>query len=1287
MTPARRQPSRRSRDGCLPGSPAAPAGGRGPSPARRAGGGGRSAGRGARAGARVLGVLLIAALLLPAARASGPPDDEGCLSCHAGTEDMHPWLPLTCTECHGGDGRAMTEDGAHVRPRGGWPKDERVMHRGFDPPAVRFRNPSDLRVVDQTCGPCHAEAAAHLPLSLHGTTAGHLNDGLYENGVNPTREAVYGIFPVEDDDVRSPHGLGSLRGIEALRVATRDPDLGDHFADLPRKSCMQCHLYSDGFAVTGRLGQDGLYRSSGCAACHLPYGQDGLSRSADPTIDPFEPGHPLRHQLVAAPPTPVCTTCHVGDASIGNGFRGLAQLYPEMPAGPDIPGTTDRLIANQFFLEDEQRLPPDLHHAAGMHCVDCHGALDVMGDGDLYGAMEHGVAIECTSCHGTPEAYATLEDGRGDGLDHLRRMGDYVVLRSKVDGKAHRVKQARDVVTPGHPDHNPRAALAMTGDHARLECYACHSGWSTNFFGFHFDRNEQFTQLDLITGHDTRGAVSTQERVFATLRQFVLGLNSEGRIAPYMVGFSTMGTVHDRDGGLALDQALPETAAGLSGMTMIHHQTHTTQPAARSCVECHRSPATWGLGTGGATGGSYSLARGLVVTVGERGLETLLLDRESPGESRYLARLPLGGASRVVLDSDPVDGRARTAFVLLSAAGVALVDVSNPAFPQVGAFVAAGDARDLALAGDYLLIANGEGGLRVVDVSDRRAPELVCDLQTREARGLSVQWPRVYVADGPGGLVVVDLAVPTRPRIAGQVRCSPRDPSRPDDASAVATLFQYGRPDGPRARTPARLLAVVANGGEGLSVLDVTEPLAMRRLSAVADAYGNGAAAIDVTLAGRYELGDTTGITPTVERDVAYVTNRQGAGGSVVLLDLTDPVAPVFLERRRQGLDVPGGAALLRSFNPPSLDHRLAVAHEGGLLLLDVTDSEAPVALANLTALAPLSGVAVEAFAFDRMVSETGEQLKDISHEGARYLSTAEIHRVLTVPADVLGRAVDPGRERADLTAAYGDAVLPGGLVENSLPRQERGDSEDFSAEDRLRYGFTIGPTEPLARMVRHVDPRDHDPNGDGLSRAELERLVFAVLDANGDGALDLLEWPRHPHADPRPLDRNGDEVVSRSEMDLGEEVFRFFDVDGDGLVVLTEWPWELVDDAAPVLMYTDPRSLRDVLERPGFDEREPQIYALLAGGLLVKPRDVEDQRLQQLVDRARGQPLSDLANQGAVGDALLRWDIDRDGHVSAAEYAPLEGPARRCDVDGDGDLDEDDRAAPFAWQDRGRRR
>ena len=134
----------------------------------------------------------------------------------------------------------------------------------------------------------------------------------------------------------------------------------------------------------------------------------------------------------------------------------------------------------------------------------------------------------------------------------------------------------------------------------------------------------------------TPGRVNTQEKVFSTFKHLQLGLNDEGRFAPYLVGFCTFCTAYDATGALVVDQQMPKTAAGLSGMTMIHHQPHTTQTRARSCVECHRSGAAWGLGTG-----SFDLGRGLVAVATPGGRRP---DRGGPQERRAERRARRGAA-------------------------------------------------------------------------------------------------------------------------------------------------------------------------------------------------------------------------------------------------------------------------------------------------------------------------------------------------------------------------------------------------------------------------------------------------------------------------------------------------------------------------------------------------------------------------------------------------------------------------------------------------------------------
>jgi len=135
---------------------------------------------------KLLGVLGLAWLLLGAA----PPADR-CASCHRGIEEAHPKLSLTCTTCHGGDGRAASAGQAH---RGMWP------------------NPSDLRVADRTCGAggCHPTIAARVKNNIMAHRSGTQSGTLFPNGLQPTREAVkFSMAPVATAPVELPAGTVS----------------------------------------------------------------------------------------------------------------------------------------------------------------------------------------------------------------------------------------------------------------------------------------------------------------------------------------------------------------------------------------------------------------------------------------------------------------------------------------------------------------------------------------------------------------------------------------------------------------------------------------------------------------------------------------------------------------------------------------------------------------------------------------------------------------------------------------------------------------------------------------------------------------------------------------------------------------------------------------------------------------------------------------------------------------------------------------------------------------------
>jgi hypothetical protein len=921
-------------------------------------------------------------------------DNGTCGICHETLEDMHPFFPVTCVQCHGGDPTKTELADAHVQARSRLPTDERVLGQSFDPAYLRFVDPGNLRVAAASCGPCHSDAVHNVNHSLHATTAGHLGDGLYENGVVGERHPPVSIFDINDgrpDDAERPPG--AVRGLKQIRGftgGTKD-SVSKHFADLPRKACMQCHLWSRGRAVRGRAGMDGDYRGEGCSACHVPYADDGLSLSRDQTIPHFEPGHPREHRMVRFPDTTTCTRCHYGDASIGLSFRGLAQPVPGMPQTPDAPGLHRKRLNGVYYIDDKAATPADVHHQRGMHCVDCHTASDTMGDGFLYKRMEDAVEMSCESCHGTWTDYATLLTKRGNKLPQLERQGADVWLTSRVTGKAHRVKQARDVVRPGSKDYNARAALAMTGDHGKLECYSCHSGWNPNFFGFHFDRNEAFTQLDILSGNRTEGRVTTQEKVFSTFKHFYLGWNSHGRIAPYMVGFSSMATVHAEDGELTLDQALPVTKKGLSGMTMIHHQTHTTTARARACVECHRSATTYGRGSV-----NFRLARDFVVTGGQQGLKLVSLDRKSPADSALICAVGIADVRALAIIPDRLQGHARYVVAASPTEGLVVASTEIPGFPRV-VERAAGmveDPQRLLVADDVLYVADGKAGLRVIDISTPSKPRQIAHLDGLPSYDLHLDGPKLFVAAGAKGLVILDVRRPEDPSIVLRGLDLNGSDTATVDVRRISMLFQY-RPPNPdelaARRSRPRRLAALGTARRGIWLLDATEPHSPFVLMKI----GNGAIT-DLELATVYELGSEGGAIPTQERDLLFATSDN----AFTIFDVTDPTDMASAQAKGR---VPLGAGtrslhVVRVYTPPFLQTYAVVAGEAGLRLIDASRPTNPTLVVTVPGTGLGWDVGMEEFPLDRTVDSTGSPIMDISHEGARWLSQAELLRVLSMP-------------------------------------------------------------------------------------------------------------------------------------------------------------------------------------------------------------------------------------------------------------------------------------------------
>jgi hypothetical protein len=269
---------------------------------------------------------------------------SGCTSakCHVNAESMHQSasVRLGCTDCHGGNPDSVIKSEAHVLPQ-----NKTVFASSANPPRaytawlrekaefVRFVNPGDLRVLDQTCGSagCHERISYKVRKSMM-TYGGMLwGAAAYNNGAYPIKDTAFGesyamdgstlavntVPPPTEDEIRR---LGVLRGIGPLlpwpisrpgnvlrvfeRGALRTPDVGNpDLLDEPGKP--DKNLSTRGFGTGTRtdpvfLGlqktrlldpllyfpgtndQPGDYRASGCTGCHVIYANDSDPEHSGP---------------------------------------------------------------------------------------------------------------------------------------------------------------------------------------------------------------------------------------------------------------------------------------------------------------------------------------------------------------------------------------------------------------------------------------------------------------------------------------------------------------------------------------------------------------------------------------------------------------------------------------------------------------------------------------------------------------------------------------------------------------------------------------------------------------------------------------------------------------------------------------------------------------------------------------------------------------------------------------------------------------------------------------------
>lgn len=276
---------------------------------------------------------------------------RSCILCHDGIEDMHesPAVVLGCIDCHGGNpdtdllhppqpGTAayitlMHQSHVHPRVPGLWrgssrnPEGLHAEYMDESPEFIRFVNPGDLRVAQESCGDCHPKYVYNVQKSIM-TTGAHLwGSAAYNNGIIRNKNYILGesfgpdgeqrqvntvpaptpeelargvlpsLLPLPRWEITQPGDIFRAfeRGGKINRLFVTDPvglpnpfeeggkpdnRLGDRGLgtqlniSVPVLNIHKTRLNDPFLHFMGTNDHPGDYRASGCTACHVVYAND-----------------------------------------------------------------------------------------------------------------------------------------------------------------------------------------------------------------------------------------------------------------------------------------------------------------------------------------------------------------------------------------------------------------------------------------------------------------------------------------------------------------------------------------------------------------------------------------------------------------------------------------------------------------------------------------------------------------------------------------------------------------------------------------------------------------------------------------------------------------------------------------------------------------------------------------------------------------------------------------------------------------------------------------------------
>lgn len=465
---------------------------------------------------------------------------ESCVACHQQNEGFSPYHKPEMIGCSACHLGQTTET------------DKDLAHKGM------ILIPGNLNNAEKTCASanCHVEELERVNKSLMATNSGIVSIDRWAFG------------EVSHTD--------TLFHIEHIGTSAADRHL--------RNLCFTCHLGYEKkhYAVTSERSRGG-----GCLACHLNY-----QKGHQPDIhDKF---HPRLNLKIG---NDKCFGCHSRSNRISTNYEGW---YETLYTQEEVKDSTGFRI-----LEDGRVFAyagDDVHHQAGMLCVDCHGSKEVMGDGHDYKHESEAVKIQCSDCH-TNDKLKTVGFGQLDAISILdyslqkyTHKTDRFIITEKdsialMNTYINESDEAFIISKIDQTLHPLRPSCKQDQHHEALSCNMCHTAWAPSCLGCHteYDKDIQLNNGKYGKWVESLGGFSYAPPVMAVTHEA-----GKKKIIPALPGMI-----------MSLDKS--EFSGPKKGK---YHDflrlfapvdAHTTQKETRSCASCHLNSYAMGFGEGNLT--------------------------------------------------------------------------------------------------------------------------------------------------------------------------------------------------------------------------------------------------------------------------------------------------------------------------------------------------------------------------------------------------------------------------------------------------------------------------------------------------------------------------------------------------------------------------------------------------------------------------------------------------------------------------------------------------------------